>query len=113
MAGDPGRRKSRPGNRHKSPLIGWNSRDPTLKPWVEAEAARRGITRRELLDEALAGYRERIEGGKDQAAAKEERAMSTTRKPCPSCGVPMETEDGLWYCAEEDAYHGEADVEGK
>lgn len=46
-------------NRHKNPLIGWNSADPTLKPWLEAEAARRGITRRELLDEALAGYRER------------------------------------------------------
>lgn len=55
-------------NRHKNPLIGWNSADPTLKPWVEAEAARRGITRRELLDEALAEYRERAEAGKQEAA---------------------------------------------
>lgn len=31
--------------------------------------------------------------------------------PCPDCGVAMTVEDGLWYCAVEDAYHGEADEE--
>jgi hypothetical protein len=42
---------------NKTPLIGWHSADPTLKPWVEAEAKRRGMTLRELLDEALSAYR--------------------------------------------------------
>ena len=44
---------------NRTPLIGWHSADPTLKPWVTAEAARRDITERELLDEALAEYRAR------------------------------------------------------
>lgn len=42
---------------NKTKLIGWHPADPTLKAWVEAEATRRGVTRREILDEALAGYR--------------------------------------------------------
>ena len=33
------------------------------------------------------------------------------REPCPTCGVPMEVEDGLWYCPDCDAYHGEAPPE--
>jgi hypothetical protein len=44
--------------KNATPLIGWHSTDPTLKPWISAEAERRGITVRELLDEALAAYRE-------------------------------------------------------
>jgi len=44
-------------NRHKNPTISWHSADPTLKPWVKAEAERRGITDKALLDEALAEYR--------------------------------------------------------
>ena len=48
-------------NQHKNPTIGWNSADSTLKPWIEAEAERRGITRRELLDEMAAEYREKAE----------------------------------------------------
>jgi len=32
-------------------------------------------------------------------------------EPCPDCGVPMCTEDGLWYCDGCDAYHGEAEVD--
>ena len=43
--------------KNATPLIGWHSADPALKPWVKAEAARRGITERELLDEALSEYR--------------------------------------------------------
>jgi hypothetical protein len=45
-------------NKHKTATIGWNPGDPTLKPWIEAEAGRRGITRKALLDEALSMYRE-------------------------------------------------------
>ena len=45
-----------------TPLIGWHSADPTLKPWVQDEAQRRGLTIRELLDEVLAAYRETIAG---------------------------------------------------
>ena len=49
-------------DKNSTPLIGWHSKDPTLKPWLEAEAGRRGRgTMRELLDEALAQYRERAE----------------------------------------------------
>jgi len=47
--------------KNATPLIGWHSADPTLKPWLEAEAERRGITQRELLDEALEEYREHVE----------------------------------------------------
>jgi hypothetical protein len=43
--------------KNATPLIGWHSADPTAKPWVKAEAGRRGITERELLDEALAKFR--------------------------------------------------------
>jgi hypothetical protein len=45
-------------NKHKTATIGWNPGDPTLKPWIEAESGRRGITRKALLDEALSMYRE-------------------------------------------------------
>jgi hypothetical protein len=48
-------------NQHKTPLIGWNPSDPTLKPWIESEASRRGITRKEVLDEMAAEYREKHE----------------------------------------------------
>ena len=40
------------------------------------------------------------------AAKTAPRGMS---EPCPDCGVPMVTEDGLWYCTDCDAYHGDAD----
>lgn len=49
--------------KNKTPLIGWHSVDPTLKPWVEAEAERRGITLREFLDAVLAGVRAAQEHG--------------------------------------------------
>jgi hypothetical protein len=46
--------------KNATPLIGWHSTDPTLKPWIQAEAASRGITVRELLDQVLAEYRDRL-----------------------------------------------------
>ena len=46
---------------HKNPGISWHSADPTLKPWIEAEATRRRMTKREVLDEMAAEYRERVE----------------------------------------------------
>lgn len=55
--------------KNATPLIGWHSADPTLKPWLEAEFKRRGMeTMRELLDEMAAEYRERVEFLKTQAA---------------------------------------------
>lgn len=36
-------------------------------------------------------------------------AAARADKACPDCGVPMTVEDGLWYCDQCDAYHGEAD----
>jgi len=44
-------------NQHKTPGISWHSADPDLKPWIDAEAERRGTTRTEILDEALFKYR--------------------------------------------------------
>jgi hypothetical protein len=59
-------------NKHKNPTIVWHSADPTLKPWIEQEAARLGITQRQLLDEALAEFRaRRAQSGDDNA--KEDR----------------------------------------
>lgn len=46
------------GGPHGRPLIGWHSHDVTLRPWLEAEAARRQVTRTQILDEALALYRD-------------------------------------------------------
>ena len=47
--------------KNSTPLIGWHSQDDTLKPWIEAEAGRRGMTMREVLDEMAAEYRQRVE----------------------------------------------------
>jgi hypothetical protein len=46
-------------NQHKTKLLGWHPSDPTLKPWVEDEAERLGVSVRELLDRALRDFRER------------------------------------------------------
>jgi hypothetical protein len=59
--------------KNATPLIGWHSTDPTAKPWVKAEASRRGITERELLDEALAEYRARREQSPAEDAKENER----------------------------------------
>jgi hypothetical protein len=48
-------------SRNKTPLIGWHSEDPTLKPWIEAQAAREGQTVREFLDGVLGAEREHRE----------------------------------------------------
>jgi hypothetical protein len=57
--------------KNRTPLIGWHSADPTLKPWVKAEASRRGITERELLDEALSEYRAHQENGTQPSSTEE------------------------------------------
>lgn len=54
--------------KNATPLIGWHSVDPSLKPWVLEEVERRGITVRELLDEALAEYRARRTASQEQDA---------------------------------------------
>lgn len=45
-------------NQHKTPMLGWHP-PAELSAWVKAEAKRRGVPYRVLLDEALAQYRER------------------------------------------------------
>jgi hypothetical protein len=55
-------------NKHKTLTISWHSADPSLKPWIEQEAERYGITRRELLDKALAEFRARRELSPEIAA---------------------------------------------
>lgn len=44
-------------NAHKNPLISWHSQDPSLKPWIENEASKQGVSLREYLDEVLACHR--------------------------------------------------------
>jgi hypothetical protein len=58
-------------NQHKTKMIGWHSADPTAKPWVEAEAERRGVPAREILDEALSEYRRKHEAGEPSPAHSE------------------------------------------
>jgi hypothetical protein len=43
-------------NQHKNPMLGW--RPPAeLSAWARAEAKRRGVALKVILDEALAAYR--------------------------------------------------------
>lgn len=51
--------KSRRGNRHKTPLLGWHPRQAELGAWVRGEAERREIPYGAILDEAVAEYRAR------------------------------------------------------
>jgi hypothetical protein len=46
-------------NQHKTKSVNWHPSDPTLRPWLEAEAEGRRRTLREILDEALSEYRQR------------------------------------------------------
>jgi hypothetical protein len=47
-------------NQPKNPMLGW--RPPAeLSAWVRAEAARRGVPIKVILDEALEDYRDEIE----------------------------------------------------
>jgi len=46
---------------NKTPLIGWHSEDPTLKPWIVARAGQAGTTVREYLDRLLAEHRRKVE----------------------------------------------------
>ena len=57
--------------KHATPLIGWHSADPALKPWIKAEAERRDVTASAVLDEALRWYRAWL-------ASQEQEAGSTT-----------------------------------
>lgn len=42
------------------------------------------------------------------ALTREQHKRHHGAEPCPTCQVPMTTENGLWYCDGCDAYHGEA-----
>jgi hypothetical protein len=44
-------------NQHKTKSVNWHPSDPALKPWLEAEAMRRGVPVRVILDEMAAEYR--------------------------------------------------------
>jgi hypothetical protein len=52
-------------NVHKNPMLGW--RPPAgLSAWARAEAQRRGVDLKVILDEALAEYRARREATGEQ-----------------------------------------------
>jgi hypothetical protein len=48
-------------NKHKTPMLGWHP-PAELSAWARAEAEHRGVSLKVVLDEALARYREHIEG---------------------------------------------------
>lgn len=47
-------------NQHKNPMLGWHP-PAGLSAWVRAEAERRDVPLKVILDEALAEYRARRE----------------------------------------------------
>ena len=47
-------------NQHKTPLLGWHP-PAGLAAWVRAEAKRRDVPLKDILNEALTRYREHIE----------------------------------------------------
>jgi hypothetical protein len=47
-------------NVHKNPFVGWHP-PAEDSAWARAEAARRGVALKVVLDEALSEYRERVE----------------------------------------------------
>jgi hypothetical protein len=55
--------------RNRNPLIGFHSQDPTLKPWIEAEAAREGKNVRQFLDDLLSRERQHREQDREAAEA--------------------------------------------
>lgn len=61
---------------HKTDSVSWHPKDPTLKPWLEAEASSRGTTKSDILDEALAEYREPLEHARLVSARTANRAIS-------------------------------------
>lgn len=46
-------------NQHKTKLLGWHPASAEDAAWVRAEAERRGVNLKVVLDEMLAEYRER------------------------------------------------------
>lgn len=54
---------------NRTPLIGWHSEDPTLKRWIDEQAACAGVTVREYFDRLLAEHRKQVE----QQTKKEEK----------------------------------------
>jgi hypothetical protein len=47
-------------NQHKNPMLGWHP-PAGLSAWARAEAERRGVPLRVILDEALEAYRRDVE----------------------------------------------------
>ena len=49
-------------NQHKAPMLGWHP-PAELSAWARAEAERRNVPLKVILDEALSEYRERADRG--------------------------------------------------
>jgi hypothetical protein len=78
---------------HKNPSISWHPDDSTLKPWIKAEAGRRGITDKAVLEEMAAEYRERIEF---LAPLRDARETGTANREISTAlnSAPQTTETG-------------------
>ena len=61
-------------NQHATKSITWHPKDPTLKPWIDAEAGGRGITLRQYMDEVMAVHR----ASREHASAFRDAAEAET-----------------------------------
>jgi len=52
-------------NQHKNPMLACHPDDGTLVEWVKAEAERRGVPRKVIIEEALSEKRQREQGGNE------------------------------------------------
>ena len=68
---------------HKNPSISWHPDDSTLKPWIKAEAGRRGITDKAVLEEMAAEYREKVEFARSVNVRSANREISTALNSAP------------------------------
>ena len=59
-------------NQHKTKLLGWNPTSAEDSAWVRAEAGRRGVDLKVVLDEMLSEYRER-HGNQETISEEEDR----------------------------------------
>lgn len=55
-------------SQHKTKLLGWHPTSAEDSAWVRAEAQRRGVDLKVVLDEMLSEYRERHSGARPEAA---------------------------------------------
>jgi hypothetical protein len=67
-------------NKHKNPMLGWHPKSAELGVWVRAEAERRGVPYKEIIEEAVAQYRARL----SEHEARREQILRDFAPPQPT-----------------------------